>query len=244
MARWWWWWWWWYWCWWWLWVWRVSLRNWRRRPPVTFYSLTLADYRQLMHNKYTPLRVHYHLINISLWKGRGGGGLMCDRCIPEIKSDRLHPSAVNTEGASAWTSFLFLFTLVFIHHPPPPPPPPPLPPPSSHKNMHSALRFGCRRASCDSRLRSAPADPGRNRAGNGEAPTANPSDMNFWGQGKQIIDPLGPATVNMYWLPCSCSPVQLLVIFWGRFIYSRAPRPSEDHLRATVMIFKRPERID
>lgn len=48
----------------------VSLRNWRRHPPVTFYSLTLADYRQLMHNKYTPLRVHYHLINISLWRER------------------------------------------------------------------------------------------------------------------------------------------------------------------------------
>lgn len=48
----------------------VSPRNWRRHPPVTFYSLTLADYRQLMHNKYTPLRVHYHLINISLWRER------------------------------------------------------------------------------------------------------------------------------------------------------------------------------
>lgn len=51
---------------------RVRPRNWRRHPPVTFYSLTLADYRQLMHNKYTPLRVHYHLINISPW---GWGGM-------------------------------------------------------------------------------------------------------------------------------------------------------------------------
>lgn len=53
---------------------RVRPRNWRRHPPVTFYSLTLADYRQLMHNKYTPLRVHYHLINISpLGVGASGG---------------------------------------------------------------------------------------------------------------------------------------------------------------------------
>lgn len=53
---------------------RVSSRNWRRHPPVTFYSLTLADYRQLMHNKYTPLRVHYHVINIPLWRDRVGWG--------------------------------------------------------------------------------------------------------------------------------------------------------------------------
>lgn len=63
------------WCWW------VSLRNWRRHPAVTFYSLTLADYRQLMHNKYTPLRVHYHLINISPWRWRVGRGLAKWGCI-------------------------------------------------------------------------------------------------------------------------------------------------------------------
>lgn len=50
----------------------VSQGNWRRRPPVTFYSLTLPDYRQLMHNKYTALRVHYRLINILLWTTRMG----------------------------------------------------------------------------------------------------------------------------------------------------------------------------
>lgn len=70
---------------WWVGGWVDCSRNWRRHPAVTFYSLTLADYRQLMHNKYTPLRVHYRLINISLrerpgwgrwwWWGRGGGSL-------------------------------------------------------------------------------------------------------------------------------------------------------------------------
>lgn len=64
----------------------VSPRNWRRHPPVTFYSLTLADYRQLMHNKYTPLRVHYHLINISLWRERLGWGWVEYRgfCVTDV----------------------------------------------------------------------------------------------------------------------------------------------------------------
>jgi len=63
-----------------------SSRNWRRHPPVTFYSLTLADYRQLMHNKYTPLRVHYHLINISLWRERAGWGWVEEKgfCVTDV----------------------------------------------------------------------------------------------------------------------------------------------------------------
>lgn len=95
---------------------RVSSRNWRRHPPVTFYSLTLADYRQLMHNKYTPLRVHYHLINISLWRERAGVGEGGRGFYVTDVFLRLRASDSN-QATSARTTFLFL--LWSSHNQPP-----------------------------------------------------------------------------------------------------------------------------
>lgn len=90
----------------------VSLRNWRRHPPVTFYSLTLADYRQLMHNKYTPLRVHYHLINISLWREWVGcdwveyGGFSVTDVFLRLRGTDYNQT--KQEATSAWTTLLSL----------------------------------------------------------------------------------------------------------------------------------------
>lgn len=85
----------------------ISSRNWRRRPPVTFYSLTLPDYRQLMHNKYTALRVHYRLINISLWTGRTG--------LPEWQMLCWDWAGLTMSQSSegTWCVFFFLLFLFF-----------------------------------------------------------------------------------------------------------------------------------
>lgn len=97
----------------WWWWWWVSSRNWRRHPPVTFYSLTLADYRQLMHNKYTPLRVHYHLINISPWRerlGRGWADVWWGSCVTDVflrlRWNRLQPKL--SRGRRGLDHFPFL----------------------------------------------------------------------------------------------------------------------------------------